>query len=178
MLFYFSQAKQKWKKKNKWSRQAHFLSNSIPDSFLLDPFALCCSCVWVKGEPACRLRLSWSDSLNSKYFSYLQEKSWRALPEGISPTSTTTEPTSLPLLYINRLTLGCHYLSCIGSISWGRGLQKCQNNFVTIITKKLSTSQVISTCPKVLLSSVWWGHWSSKQADVEVVACTTCLLCS
>lgn len=49
------------------------------------------------------------------------------LPEGISSTSTSAEPSSLPLLYINRLSLGCCYLSCIRSITWGRRLFKTKD---------------------------------------------------
>lgn len=49
------------------------------------------------------------------------------LPEGISSTGTSAEPSSLPLLYINRLSLGCCYLSCIRSITWGRRLFKTKD---------------------------------------------------
>ena len=40
------------------SGQAHFLGASSPDSFPPDRFALHRSCVWLKCEPACRLKLS------------------------------------------------------------------------------------------------------------------------
>ena len=43
--------------KLKRSGQAHFRSASWPDSFPPNRFALCCSRVWLKGEPTCRLLL-------------------------------------------------------------------------------------------------------------------------